>query len=474
MACSRLPIDWNWKAGDQAVEIIGNLTLAMNYFSCGLYFFDGTYKVVEFEKDMTLYHGSDTLIQKKIDLPVGTTPGRVAPAWFGDQDTARLYANDPSKLSAFRLKKSARFLILDDSYNIWKLLNSTDIPDSTKLNLRSMFSLPSDVSMLLPSMRMDALRLDKKRNSTREHDLPFSQVFCTNVASTLGYAGYAANIQLEETTNSPTFHLEFMFCNIVEYLERDRANKHDYYHADVEPKSRVRIFVDELKSIPDGLFERTTWAVLYGERLMDNCPSTIPLDRRLVSIACFLGAAMTEQACRLPEDKPSDFILGYKAMHSRNIYIDISSLIADDLKLIEVERRRMLAVLLNIYVNYIRFDDNKATATLTEYMDFINSAATTYDIVPTASLHLSIAVIGESIMSARDLPFDYNSLTFANVKSRYLPFIFNLPKSILSVDGASTDDGDMIIALINIRRLGIFDAIVNKITYDGRTELSSS
>lgn len=72
MACNDINSTiWNWKSGDQYLGSIGQLKIPFNYFSCGTYYFDGSFRVVKFPKGMILYHGSGAIANAGVEFPLG-------------------------------------------------------------------------------------------------------------------------------------------------------------------------------------------------------------------------------------------------------------------------------------------------------------------------------------------------------------------------------------------------------------------
>jgi hypothetical protein len=231
---------WNWKTGDKTKIKIGQAIIPMNYFSCGTYYFDGEFQVVKFPKGMQLYHGSGALANANVEFPVGSdfyNPYKIGDSsqidineiendlmnhqnesveyaaskyfdisagWFADPNVAKLYSLqnknfskicDDKCINAYELKKDAVFIILDNNFNIWRLLNDNSVPQDTKKQLQFMFNLDK-VEADFDKNKFGEIHIKKKqRRSYRDVDLPFTKWLCKYL--TKDYAGYAANSAAE-------------------------------------------------------------------------------------------------------------------------------------------------------------------------------------------------------------------------------------------------------------------------------------
>lgn len=160
-----------WKQGRDFIDQYGNKRY---WFDCGTFYFDGTYNVVKFPKDLNMYHGSPILAYYNAAYPIGKayydqshrltgkekmelrTKGisknrvntilnrsqPIATSWYGDLDNAIEYSKKiqddiscgPNCIAAYKLKKDAVFIDLSDPFNLLVLLQST-IPHDIKMFL---------------------------------------------------------------------------------------------------------------------------------------------------------------------------------------------------------------------------------------------------------------------------------------------------------------------------------------------------
>ncbi len=329
--CKDLVPNWNWFNGDVFTDNTTSVTFTRNYFDCGIYMFDGTFNVVKFPAGMTLYHGSANLANGVAEFPVGlqyytefdmsdptnnilikqSKPELLSVAasseetietiisesipitagWYADPSVAFSYSAqgmvDPLKtickgkcVNAYVLKKDITMMILDDDYNIAKLLLSPDsvVPENKKQELQAMFQLTSRTPLRTNSDNpFDRVRYPMKaRKSVRAWDLPFAEWTCKNVVDLQGYAGYAATSQHSQA-HGGKFHLEFIFCNAFKYLKRDLTNVHDW-QVKRPATGVVGEFMNQL-----GLYESTNvdfhagnllqhsiWTLLFAEKILQT------------------------------------------------------------------------------------------------------------------------------------------------------------------------------------------------------------
>jgi len=316
MACSKV-YDWDWNSGEEQEFRLGSIKIPLNYFSCGTYFFDGVFQCVRFPKGMQLYHGSGALANANAEFPLGidyykTSSNRVStntllqdvithpdesvsaelsrqvpvkPAWFGTYNTAKLYSRQQPTFSkvcgdkcicVFRLKRDTVFVLLDNNFNIWRMINDPLIPDKAKEYLKRMFSLNGPVWIEAAKNEFGKIEIEqKKRSSYREFDLPFTDWLCSYLPSE--YAGYAANVPVKD--KQAFFHLEFMICNPLVWLERDLSSPKDWQHFNtkmaplevVKLLNQMRLYKSINIDFHSGdLFEHSIWSLLFAERLTTN------------------------------------------------------------------------------------------------------------------------------------------------------------------------------------------------------------
>jgi len=344
--------DWNFASGEETRANIGGVQLIRDYFTCGTYFFDGRYKMVKFPAGMILYHGSKALAEARVSFPVGVSfydrnndigagfgPRlaeivaasddsvekilaeyfKISPAWFADLKTAKLYskmsgcnamtgqtdADFESCVMAYKLKRDATFMLIDDPYNIWKMLNDDSLPTPLKISLREMFLIdqrnaPRGVTVRAKNYG-DLSISELRRFSVQHVDSSFADKFC-KLASELKIAGYAADFPITDA-GEKYFHLEFMFCDAFDYLERDTSNVNDANRVRFDqqlfdlffPETReflrqMRLYKSTNFTFHAGnLFEHSIWCELYAESLMNGDDTYAPTEetKRFVA-ACAL------------------------------------------------------------------------------------------------------------------------------------------------------------------------------------------
>lgn len=322
MACSKVAF-WNWKKGEQTfINLGGGAQIPLNYFSCGTYYFDGEYQVVKFPKGMQLYHGSGALANANVEFPAGidfykphkmNTPSqinetelmssvlhqpgqtvafeatkffKVSPGWFGTPDTAKIYSLENKSFSkicgdrcinVYELKEDCIFVLLDNNFNIWRLINDPNVPEVNKKQLSFMFDL-KDVDADYSDTEFGNISIKhKKRRSYREIDIPFTKWFCTYISK--DYAGYAANTPVEK--KQMYFHLEFVFCNPLRWLKRNLTNPIDWQHNNFKTAPiEVERLLDQMALYKStnvdfhagNLLEHSIWSLLFAEQLVLNTP----------------------------------------------------------------------------------------------------------------------------------------------------------------------------------------------------------
>lgn len=296
--------NWDWKLGTLETKDKINY----DYFSCGKYFFDGEYVLVEFPAGMTLYHGSSVLGNSASTYPVGsqfykpaalgdvaeieptiagnskynveellTEYQNVDMAWFSSANNAVLYTKDEKIkgcenfcMHAYTLTQNCVFFLLNNPYNLNKLLKHDKMTDSVRTSLRSMFTIPASFEYLSgpfgPSLQFE-------RVSIYREDKAFAEWMCQNVIYG-NYAGYCA----PEMTHKQLFHLEFIICNPILFLKRDLSNVKDmFYDAELYPNN-IRILFEQMKKYETvntnfhsgDLFEHSIWSLLFAEHLSER------------------------------------------------------------------------------------------------------------------------------------------------------------------------------------------------------------
>jgi hypothetical protein len=311
MSCVNIPWEKGYNLG---LKQVGPLAFPLNYFSCGKYFFDGYFNVVEFPAGVSIYHGSKALPKANVRFPVGIPfyqPHKygsrssvpdvtqqvinssdstveeilseylpVAPVWFANPETSHMYGGgSPKNMFAFKFNKPSKFLILDDNSNIAKILFEPGVPDSIKTYLRLMFTLPNNVAIEPSDSEYGKIKFagGKVRQSVYSWDRAFAEWICKAFPDT--YAGYCADVQVHGA--NAIFHLEFMSCNPFKHIERDLGNVIDWqynpmYSTPSPAGDILHQYVEQLSYYTTtnvdfhsgNLLEHSVWCLLFAEDLM--------------------------------------------------------------------------------------------------------------------------------------------------------------------------------------------------------------
>jgi hypothetical protein len=497
MACAKIPL-WDWKKGEKTtINLGGGAQIPLNYFSCGTYYFDGEYQVVKFPKGMQLYHGSGALANANVEYPAGidfykpyrmgspsvnktalmkdvveqtnqsvafetTKFFKVSPGWFGTPNTAETYSlQNPNFakicgdkcINVYELKEDCIFFLLDNNFNIWRLLNDPNVPSKNKEQLRFMFDLKT----------LDADHSDtkfgninikrKKRRSYRDVDLPFTDWLCSYIPKE--YAGYAANTPVEK--KQQYFHLEFMFCNPLRWLKRNLKNPLDWQYSNLKgAPAEILLLLDQMTLYKStnvdfhagNLLEHSIWSLLFAEQLVLNTPKYgIPdLDvQKKIAAAAFIhdigkmapnSAHVTKRShdCvyfSIP-DHPEiggDYIRGTRPLP----ILDENMKQIGAFKIYDLlgelgfrqEDLHALTKIIDLHWelgNYIqRWQGPDDLKTVDEYIDRVGP----YE--PVTFFYALIIVSVADVLASQ--PYGMNNLTAElNHHSRFFPFISNVPK----------------------------------------------
>lgn len=339
MACMKVSKKlWNWKSGDKTEIKIGGAVIPMNYFSCGTYFFDGEFQVVKFPKGLQLYHGSAALANANVEFPAGldyykphnlgtfsnvnsqkitedliknqnesveyatSKFFKISTGWFADPEIARLYSLQNKELAnicgekcvaVYELIDDAIFIILDNNFNIWRILSDKTVPKKAKTELKFMFNLDS-VEAAFDLQKFGEIHImRKKRRSFKNIDIPFTEWLCSYI--TKDYAGYAANTAVEKGISY--FHLEFTFCKPMKWLKRNLSNPIDWqFNTYEEAEKIIQQFIQQMSYYKStnvdfhagNLLEHSIWSLLFTEQLVVNSKygsPTIDIQKKIATIA---------------------------------------------------------------------------------------------------------------------------------------------------------------------------------------------
>lgn len=500
MACNKFTdADWNWRNGDSTNLRVGKMNVPMNYFSCGIYFFDGMFQVVKFPKGMQLYHGSGALANANAEFPAGPDFYRpdekkidtlklalntqadqessveyeaskqlpVSPAWFGSFRVAKTYSLQNKEfvgrcadkcVNVYELREDTTFFILNNNFNIWKILSDMSAPPDIKTKLLFMFSLNyNDVvdQIKFHDENYGEIKLpDKRRVSYREVDLPFMSWLCGYLPD--NYAGYAANAT--SSKGEAVFHLEFTFCNPMRWLTRNLSNPRDWQHnAGLEGADRIiKLFMEQLSYYKTtnvnfhagNLFEHSVWSLLFAEQLMVNYSAIYKpsvSEQRKIAAAAFLhdiGKIVPEATSAhrrkhdyvyfgIPEHPQigADYILGKKPLYILDKDMNKTGVLNMPELLtalgFEKEDYEALAKIVELHWDFGYYLNMwKGLNDQTTVNNFINKVG------EGRSFYFFYALI---IVSIADIlatqPFNQNNLTAElNHHSKFFPFIANVPK----------------------------------------------
>ena len=499
MACSKIEL-WDWKKGGQTViNINSGFHIPMNYFSCGTYYFDGDFQVVKFPKGMQLYHGSGALANANVEFPTGidfyaprnmdtplnsdididimkkvvnnpnksiefetTEYFKVSPGWFGTPETARLYSLQNKKFSeicgdkcinVYELKEDAVFFLLDNNFNIWRLLNNPNVPDKSKDQLKFMFNL-SKVEVDYSDTEFGNINIKhKKRRSYRDVDLPFTNWLCTFLSK--DYAGYAANTPVEKKQRY--FHLEFMFCNPIKWLNRNMTNPLDWQHLNVKNAPvEISLFLEQMALYKStninfhagNLLEHSIWSLLFAEQLVLNTPKygipDIDIQKKIAAAAFIHDIGKMDPNSKhtikrrhdyvyfsIPEHPKTggEYIRGTRSLPilDANMNQKGSFKINDLLGELGFKQEdiQILAKIIDLHWelgNYIKkWKGPQDIKTVDEYIDYVGSDE------PITFFYALVIVSVADVLASQ--PYGINNLTAElNHHSRFFPFISNVPK----------------------------------------------
>jgi len=487
--------EWDWKKGVSNSANIGKIKIEFNYFTCGVYFFDGKFNVVKFPKGMQLYHGSGALANANVEFPLGSdyyTPTHVSdnridfskliqnlerhpnekvetaaseffdisPGWFADPRIAKLYSLqnnefaqicDDKCVSVYELAHDAVFIILDNNFNIWRLLNSPTVPEVAKNQLKVMFNLHCQH----PSLDRNAfgkLYLNKQRRSFRDIDIPFSKWLCRYISKE--YVGYAANVSIEQ--GKMYFHLEFMFCNPLRWLNRNLKNDIDWqYNTFDSADSIIKQFIEQMSFYKStninwhagNLLEHSIWCLLFAEKLMLELPPKykLPLDiQKKIAAAAFLhdiGKMAPQEAFKRKHDYiyysipthpkiGSEYINGTRKLPllDRNMkkvgVFDVSKLI-HTFGFVNDSDISLLSKIVDLHWEFgplaIKWKGDGDMVTVKKYISKVGNNETFL-------LFISLVIISMADILASQ-PYGIDNLkSSGNHTSRFFPFIKNVPK----------------------------------------------
>jgi hypothetical protein len=484
MACEKIH-DWDWINGDEKHIITKEgFNLSFNYFTCSTNFFDGIFHCVKFPKGMRLYHGSPYLAYFNNEYPAGinyynqhininllintleknksnideaiANQISVEPAWFSSYNIAQLYSLRNRQfpvckdkcIATYRLKNDATFILINNDFNIWKILSNEAIPKEIKQNLKQMFSLQQAV---INNIDGKITIKNKIRKSDVKYEIPFAKWLCQNV----NYAGYAADVTKTDTRG---FHLEFMICNPIKWLERDLSSPIDWQYFStylIPPETKQLLEQMKLyKSInvnfhAGNLFEHSIWSALFAEQIIFNTPHILKIlfntedlrvsfSKKIVAIALLHDIGKMDPFHSKSERRESDFIYFSIKDHPEigGQYIRGTKQIPVlNLKTLEVEKFFNIKKLFN----ELGLDYSTELETVAKIIDlhwqlgilmYDPDGVNKYLSLLNSSKDFIFAIL---IISIADIlasqPYGVNNLTAElNHHSKFFPFISNVPR----------------------------------------------
>jgi HD-GYP domain-containing protein (c-di-GMP phosphodiesterase class II) len=496
MACLKVSKKlWNWKSGDKTEIKIGNAVIPMNYFSCGTYFFDGEFQVVKFPKGLQLYHGSAALANANVEFPAGLdyynphTLGtfsnvnskkltekliknqnesveyanskffKISAGWFADPKVAKTYSLQNKELAntcgekciaVYELTDDAIFIILDNNFNIWRILNDQSVPEKAKNELKFMFNLDK-IEAAFDQQKFGEIDIKRKRRRSYRHiDLPFTEWLCSYI--TKDYAGYAANTAVEKGISY--FHLEFTFCEPMKWLKRNLMNSIDWQFNTYEKAEKIiQQFIQQMSYYKStnvdfhagNLLEHSIWSLLFAEQLVVNSKygsPSIDVQKKIATIAFIhdIGKMIVSETIQRKHDRiyysipnhpqiGGDYIRGKLELplldSTMNVIgnFDTRSLLkAFGLKNRDISFVSKIIDLHWEFGNYLnRWKNEFDEITINKFIDKVGRNE------PFIFFFALIIVSIADILASQ--PFGVNNLTSElNHHSRFFPFIKNVPK----------------------------------------------
>ena len=333
----KLDKDWKDDMGDSRY-----------WFDCGTFFFDGSFNVVKFPEGMSLYHGSSNLAYTNSKFPLGfeyyntnndllssddieylknpayddeekmqyiEDKSPISLSYFGDYKIAKDFSTKPlgnnmlcgyNCISAYKLKKDAVFIDINDPYNILVLLHGpygllndnnreilrtnynlegikdNDFEDLKKTYGRGFVNIPRNERWKLQQAFHPLRRFiskTMKRDALMENNYSLPRELLSKIKDE-GYAGITSSRNPSNYDPNNYRFAEITFgSNVKKFLERDYQNKLDWQYFD-----NKRLFGEIGKLIKDfekyktlnvdyhqgDLLEHSIWTALYVQKQWEN------------------------------------------------------------------------------------------------------------------------------------------------------------------------------------------------------------
>jgi hypothetical protein len=344
--CEKLGENWKKNYKDMFDDST-SIPIRRDFFDCGLYYFDGKYNVVKFPKGMSIYHGSARLANSVVEFPLGVefykekeflksdalvlegdddileSLSEISPisqGWFGNQLVAEIYSktggigeefisgqpepwhNCGKKCTfAFKLKKDIVLFLMNDKYNMLKILENKELPENLKQNYKDMFDVDNNSFYRGEPDTFNKIKFINPTNriSNRKWDIPFGGLICKHVITPEGYAGYGS--PATTSTKRGMFHLELILCNITKWLERDLNNIMDWQsnnEAHLKAPDVIKTFIKQLRLYETSnvnfhagnLLEHSIWSLLNAENIIEYkiLPLMTDEENKLIAFTTFI------------------------------------------------------------------------------------------------------------------------------------------------------------------------------------------
>lgn len=470
-----------WQAGKQFELSTDGYKLPVNFLTCSTYFFNGQLNCVTIPSGAQMYAYGAKWVDDNVEYPFDQfyVPKPSAPINY-DQLTKKVTSNDESveyNLSsqipvnatlftdeasakanaecgeacvlAYELTKPVTLVLLDD-YNVWRLYNSKGVSQSIKDAIGKMYGFKSFFKPKLTTLGFGKVAIDKLQ---RVKSADTTNAFATWVCNTLGYDGYAFNVQIDGN-GKKTYDMEIMFCNCTRYLKRQTANVSDWQHVARPPSPNVvQKLLDQMAYYKfvdvdlnaGNLSELTVWTLLFCESIVANDSIRKPDDnvKKFISSIAILhatGAMNPATTTARKRDKICAATAGndygsksaeYVSGVDKIPILDENAKVVDYFKIDELLSALQISknaqAVATIYRNYGKFaerlkyvkDDDDADVYAQNYLNEVTRMETKW-------YYPLITLSTARILALQ--PYGTNSSVKTNAYSKYYPFVSNVPK----------------------------------------------
>ena len=386
----------------------------------------------------------------------------------------------------YKTTKDITMLLLDDNYNIWKMLEMSKGTEVERL-IRNYWTITSDPVPTGKYNPMERYAITKKRNSMREYDLPLIEWICKYIITPEDYSGAGATLQPD--IYGTVFHLELIFCNATKWLKRDLDNVNDFQHI---PKEKinltpptVQIYLQQLSLYEStnvyfhagNLLEHSIWSLLFAEQYIKVF--SIPNDtiKKLYAFTAFIHDIGKMKYVEMTKNLKTKKLL-YNSVKYHPVYgyeylmdlvpyyivdnnlketskLDINKLLIDFGVNNNIYYRKCIALIIlnhwdfgGEYLKYYNISNRFLLAKkyirkvidsdIAYKINIITNIDTLYLII-TGLMIVSLADIDASqAYGINNLLIELSTKGTLNAKSEYFPFLTNRPKLYRGVDLAKT------------------------------------